>query len=146
MPDLRVAEIERVFREEHGRAVAVLIRAFGDIDIAEEAVQDAFATAVQRWPSAGLPPSPAGWIITTARHRAIDRLRREGSRDSRQMQAADLSQPEEPEEETAVPDDRLRLIFTCCHPALASGAQVALTLRLLGGLTTTEVAHAFLVP
>jgi RNA polymerase sigma-70 factor, ECF subfamily len=146
MPELRVAEIERVFREEHGRAVAVLIRAFGDIDIAEEAVQDAFATAVQRWPSAGLPPSPAGWIITTARNRAIDRLRREGSRDSRQTQAADLSQPEEPEEETAVPDDRLRLIFTCCHPALASGAQVALTLRLLGGLTTTEVAHAFLVP
>jgi RNA polymerase sigma-70 factor (ECF subfamily) len=146
MPDLRVAEIERVFREEHGRAVAVLIRAFGDIDIAEEAVQDAFASAVQRWPSAGLPPSPAGWIITTARNRAIDRLRREGSRDSRHTQAADLYQPEEPEEETAVPDDRLRLIFTCCHPALASGAQVALTLRLLGGLTTTEVAHAFLVP
>jgi len=146
MPDLRVAEIERIFREEHGRAVAVLIRAFGDIDIAEEAVQEAFASAVQRWPSAGLPPSPAGWIITTARNRAIDRLRREGSRDSRHTQAADLYQPEEPEEETAVPDDRLRLIFTCCHPALASGAQVALTLRLLGGLTTTEVAHAFLVP
>ena len=123
-----------------------MIRAFGDIDIAEEAVQDAFASAVQRWPSAGLPPSPAGWIITTARNRAIDRLRREGSRDSRHTQAADLYQPEEPEEETAVPDDRLRLIFTCCHPALASGAQVALTLRLLGGLTTTEVAHAFLVP
>jgi RNA polymerase sigma-70 factor, ECF subfamily len=146
MPDLRVAEVERIFRAEYGRAVAVLIRAFGDISTAEEAVQDAFVEAVQRWPSAGLPPSPAGWIITTARNRAIDRLRREGSRDSRHTQAADLYQPEEPEEETAVPDDRLRLIFTCCHPALASGAQVALTLRLLGGLTTTEVAHAFLVP
>jgi RNA polymerase sigma-70 factor (ECF subfamily) len=146
MPALRVAEIERVFREEHGRAVAVLIRAFGNIDMAEEAVQDAFTEAVQRWPSAGLPPSPAGWIITTARNRAIDRLRREGSRDERQRQAADMLMPEEPEEETAVSDDRLRLIFTCCHPALASAAQVALTLRLLGGLSTAEVARAFLVP
>jgi RNA polymerase sigma-70 factor (ECF subfamily) len=146
MPELRVAEIERVFREEHGRAVAVLIRAFGDIDIAEEAVQDAFAAAVQRWPSTGLPPSPAGWIITTARNRAIDRLRREGSRDSRHAQSAELQTVAEPDEETAVPDDRLRLIFTCCHPALATAAQVALTLRLLGGLSTTEVAHAFLVP
>ena len=146
MPDLRVAEIERVFREEHGRAVAVLIRAFGDIDMAEEAVQDAFTEAVQRWPSTGLPPSPAGWIITTARNRAIDRLRREGSRDHRHRQAADMLTPGEPEEETAVSDYRLRLIFTCCHPALATAAQVALTLRLLGGLTTAEVARAFLVP
>ena len=146
MPDLRVAGIERVFREEHGRAVAVLIRTFGDIDIAEEAVQDAFTEAMQRWPSAGLPPSPAGWIITTARNRAIDRLRREGSRDFRHAQAADMLTPNEPEEETTVEDDRLRLIFTCCHPALATAAQVALTLRLLGGLTTAEVAHAFLVP
>jgi RNA polymerase sigma-70 factor (ECF subfamily) len=146
MPALHVAEIERVFREEHGRAVAVLIRAFGDIDMAEEAVQDAFTEAVQRWPAAGLPPSPAGWIITTARNRAIDRLRREGSRDERQRQAADMLMPEEPEEATAVEDDRLRLIFTCCHPALASAAQVALTLRLLGGLSTAEVARAFLVP
>jgi RNA polymerase sigma-70 factor (ECF subfamily) len=146
MPNPRVADIERVFREEYGRAVAVLIRSFGDIDMAEEAVQDAFAEAVQRWPSAGLPPSPAGWIITTARNRAIDRLRREGSRDDRHRQAAALLALAEPEEETAVTDDRLRLIFTCCHPALGSAAQVVLTLRLLGGLTTPEVARAFLVP
>ena len=147
MPDLRVAEIERVFREQHGRAVAVLIRDFGDIDMAEEAVQDAFTEAIQRWPSTGLPASPAGWIITTARNRAIDRLRREGSRDDRHRQAADMLTPEDPEEEDiAVADDRLRLIFTCCHPALGTAAQVALTLRLLGGLTTAEVAHAFLVP
>ncbi len=146
MADLHVAEIERVFRKEYGRAVAVLIRAFGDISTAEEAVQDAFVEAVQRWPSAGLPPSPAGWIITTARNRAIDRIRREGSRDQRHAQSAELLTPEEPEEDAAVQDDRLRLIFTCCHPSLATAAQVALTLRLLGGLTTTEVAHAFLVP
>ena len=146
MPDLPAGEIERVFREEHGRAVAVLIRAFGDIDMAEEAVQDAFAEAVQRWPATGLPPSPAGWIITTARNRAIDRLRREGTRDQRHQQAADMLTPEEPEEGPAVVDDQLRLIFTCCHPALATAAQVALTLRLLGGLTTAEVARAFLVP
>ena len=146
MPELRVAEIERVFRAEYGRAVAVLIRAFGDIEMAEEAVQDAFTEAVQRWPSTGLPPSPAGWIITTARHRAIDRLSREGSREFRHAQAADMLTPDEPGEETAVDDDRLRLIFTCCHPALATAAQVALTLRLLGGLTTAEVARAFLVP
>lgn len=146
MPGLGVAEIERVFREQYGRAVAILIRAFGDIDTAEEAVQDAFAEAVQRWPSAGLPPSPAGWIVTTARNRAIDRLRRERSRDYRQQQAADMIMPDTPEEETAVTDDRLRLMFTCCHPALGTAAQVALTLRLLGGLTTAEVARAFLVP
>jgi RNA polymerase sigma-70 factor (ECF subfamily) len=126
--------------------VGVLVRVFGDIDIAEEAVQDAFTTAVQRWPSSGLPPSPAGWIITTARNRAIDRLRREASRDDRHAQAALLHARDEPVEEGAVSDDRLRLIFTCCHPALGTGAQVALTLRLLGGLTTAEIAHAFLVP
>jgi RNA polymerase sigma-70 factor, ECF subfamily len=145
VPELRGSQIERVFRAEYGRAVAVLVRYFGDIDIAEEAVQDAFTVAVQRWPAAGLPPSPAGWIITTARNRAIDRLRREASREDRQAQAALLHAREEPAEEEAVPDDRLRLIFTCCHPALASGAQVALTLRLLGGLTTPEIARAFLV-
>jgi RNA polymerase sigma-70 factor, ECF subfamily len=129
--------------------VAVLVRAFGDIDVAEEAVQDAFTVAVQRWPSTGLPPSPAGWIITTARNRAIDRLRREASRADRHAQAALLlsgDEPTEPAEEGAVRDDRLRLIFTCCHPALAVDAQVALTLRLLGGLTTAEIARAFLVP
>jgi RNA polymerase sigma-70 factor (ECF subfamily) len=139
-------EIERVFRDEYGRAVAVLVRRFGDIDIAEEAVQDAFTAAVQRWPSAGLPPSPAGWIITTARNRAIDRLRRESSRDDRHAQSALLLDRGEPADEGVVGDDRLRLIFTCCHPALAAGAQVALTLRLLGGLTTAEIARAFLVP
>jgi len=135
-----------VFRAEYGRAVAVLVRVFGDIDMAEEAVQDAFTAAVQRWPSTGLPPSPAGWIITTARNRAIDRLRREATREDRHAQAALLHARDEPAEEGAVLDDRLRLIFTCCHPALAPGAQVALTLRLLGGLTTAEIARAFLVP
>jgi RNA polymerase sigma-70 factor (ECF subfamily) len=141
------SEIARVFREEHGRAVAVLVRVFGDIDVAEDAVQEAFATAVQRWPAAGLPPSPAGWIITTARNKAIDRLRREATRDDRHAQAALLhARDEPPEEEGPVRDDRLRLIFTCCHPSLAPHARVALTLRLLGGLTTPEIAHAFLVP
>jgi len=143
---LAASEIERVFREEYGRAVAVLVRVFGDIDVAEEAVQDAFTTAVQRWPATGLPPSPAGWIITTARNRAIDRLRRESSREDRHARAALLHAGDEPREEGAVGDDRLRLIFTCCHPALSTSAQVALTLRLLGGLTTAEIASAFLVP
>jgi RNA polymerase sigma-70 factor (ECF subfamily) len=143
---LAATEIEDVFRAQYGRAVAVLVRVFGDIEIAEESVQDAFAIAVQRWPESGIPPSPAGWIITTARNRAIDRLRRESSRDSRHSQAAILHADDEPEEAVAVRDDRLRLIFTCCHPALAPNAQVALTLRLLGGLTTAEIAHAFLVP
>ena len=147
MPGVSVAEIERVFRAEYGRAVAVLVRVFGDIDIAEEAVQDAFTAAAERWPSAGLPPSPAGWIITTARNRAIDRLRREASRADRYAQAALLHARDETDPpEAAVRDDRLRLIFTCCHPALATAAQVALTLRLLGGLTTAEIARAFLVP
>jgi RNA polymerase sigma-70 factor, ECF subfamily len=143
------AEIERIFREHYGRAVAVLVRLLGDIDAAEEAVQDAFLTAVRRWPAEGVPPSPAGWIVTTARNRAIDRWRRESGRGDRHAEAARLEaalQPAEPEEDAAVPDDRLRLIFTCCHPALAVPAQVALTLRLLGGLTTAEIAHAFLVP
>ena len=148
MLDVGKTAIERVFREEYGRAVAVLARVFGDIDLAEESVQDAFTVAVQRWPSAGMPPSPAGWIITTARNRAIDRLRREASRDARHAQAQLLHSPDEPtpEQEASVRDDRLRLIFTCCHPALAQAAQVALTLRLLGGLSTAEVARAFLVP
>ncbi|EID73788.1 MULTISPECIES: RNA polymerase sigma factor [Rhodococcus] len=139
------ADIEHVFREEHGRAVSVLVGVFGDIDIAEDAVQDAFTEAVRRWPSSGLPPSPAGWIITTARRRTIDRLRREASRHDRHAQAALLLARDEPVEEGVVHDDRLRLIFTCCHPALAPAAQVALTLRLLGGLGTAEIARAFLV-
>jgi RNA polymerase sigma-70 factor (ECF subfamily) len=146
MPEVVEADIDRVFRAEYGRAVAVLIRVFGDIDIAEDAVQDAFAAAVQRWPSTGLPPSPQGWIVTTARNRAIDRLRREASRADRHAQAALLHARDEPAEDGPVRDDRLRLIFTCCHPSLATTAQVALTLRLLGGLTTAEIAHAFLVP
>ena len=146
MPAVTPAEIEDVFRAEHGRAVASLVRVFGDIDVAEDAVQEAFAAAVQRWPAAGLPPSPAGWIITTARRKAIDRLRREASRADKHAQAALLHARDEPdEEEGAVRDDRLRLIFTCCHPALAAPAQVALTLRLLGGLSTAEIARAFLV-
>ena len=146
MPTVTRSEIERVFREEYGRAVAVLARVFGDIDIAEEAVQEAFVTAVARWPSRGLPPAPAGWIITTARNRAIDRLRREASRDDRHAQAALLHARDDPVQESPVQDDRLRLIFTCCHPALGRAAQVALTLRLLGGLRTPEIARAFLVP
>jgi RNA polymerase sigma-70 factor, ECF subfamily len=146
VPALPAAEIGRVFRAEYGRAVAVLVRHFGDIDVAEEAVQDAFTVAAQRWPATGLPPSPAGWIITTARNRAIDRLRREASREDRHAQAALLHARDEPAEEETVPDDRLRLIFTCCHPALAASARVSLTLRLLGGLTTAEIARAFLVP
>ncbi|HKT01966.1 MAG TPA: sigma-70 family RNA polymerase sigma factor [Rugosimonospora sp.] len=139
-------DIERVFRAEYGRAVAVLVSAFGDIDAAEEAVQDAFVAAVARWPETGIPPSPAGWIITTARNRAIDRRRRESSRAQRHAQAELLHAADEPGEEGAVRDDQLRLIFTCCHPALAPAARVALTLRLLGGLTTAEIARAFLVP
>jgi RNA polymerase sigma-70 factor (ECF subfamily) len=143
--------VEQVFRAEYGRAVAVLTRVFGDIDIAEDAVQEAFAEAASRWPAVGLPPSPAGWIITTARNRAIDRLRREASRSDKHAEAALLhaqtrSCDDEPVEVGPVRDDRLRLIFTCCHPSLATPAQVALTLRLLGGLTTQEIAHAFLVP
>ena len=144
-------DIERIFREEYGRAVAVLVRRFGDIDLAEEAVQDAFATAVQRWPADGVPPSPAGWLITTARNRIIDRLRREASRDDRHTEAAllhggSLAELQEEAVDEEIGDERLRLIFTCCHPALALNAQVALTLRLLGGLTTEAIARAFLVP
>jgi RNA polymerase sigma-70 factor (ECF subfamily) len=138
--------VEQTFRREFGRAVATLVRLFGDIDLAEEAVQEAFVVAVQRWPSAGEPPNPGGWIVTTARNRAIDRLRREASRHDRHVQAALVRRRDEPVELGPVPDDRLRLIFTCCHPALAPSAQVALTLRLLGGLETDEIARAFLVP
>jgi RNA polymerase sigma-70 factor (ECF subfamily) len=154
------AAIARIFRREYGRAVAVLVRYFGSIDIAEDAVQDAFAAAVQGWPSAGIPPSPAGWIITTARNRAIDRLRRDAARADKYAQAALIHSrtgessgiaPEdllmdELTEEAEVRDDTLQLIFTCCHPALGPAARVALTLRLLGGLTTAEIARAFMVP
>jgi RNA polymerase sigma-70 factor (ECF subfamily) len=143
---LAETEVERVFREDYGRAVATLTRLLGDLGLAEEAVQDAFAVALETWPRTGPPPSPTGWIVTTARHRAIDRLRRESSRQDRHEQAALLYSREEPETEGAVRDDRLRLIFTCCHPALSPAAQVALTLRLIAGLTTPEIARAFLVP
>ncbi len=140
------SDVERVFREDYGRAVATLSRLLGDIGLAEEAVQDALAVALETWPNKGVPPSPAGWIITTARNRAIDRLRREATRHDRHVQAALLHAQDEPVEVGAVRDDRLRLIFTCCHPALAPVAQVALTLRLIAGLQTPEIARAFLVP
>jgi RNA polymerase sigma-70 factor, ECF subfamily len=143
------AEVGRIFREESGRSVAALIRVFGDIDVAEDAVQDAFAVALRKWTGDGLPPNPGAWITTTARNRAIDRLRRESRGRELLSEAAVLSRgndnPGSPEREGPVQDDRLRLIFTCCHPALSTEAQVALTLRLLGGLSTKEVARSFLV-
>jgi RNA polymerase sigma-70 factor (ECF subfamily) len=151
-PAVDADELARIFREESGRVVATLVRLFGDIDIAEEMVQDAFVVASERWPVTGLPPNPGGWITTTARNRAIDRLRRESSRHDRHAQAALLHEQNESsgteasESEGDVKDDRLRLIFTCCHPALAPTAQIALTLRLLGGLETPYIARAFLVP
>jgi RNA polymerase sigma-70 factor (ECF subfamily) len=152
VPALDTTDLERIFREESGKVVATLVRLFGDIDIAEEMVQEAFLVATEQWPATGLPPNPGGWITTTARNRAIDRLRREASRNDRHAQAALLHESTETassgnvEQETDVKDDRLRLIFTCCHPALAPSAQVALTLRLLGGLETPYIARAFLVP
>jgi RNA polymerase sigma-70 factor (ECF subfamily) len=143
------ALVGRIFREESGRSVAALIRVLGDFDLAEDAVQDAFAVALRRWPTEGLPPNPGGWVTTTARNRAIDRLRRE-FRGRELLGELALLAPGDvevgtTEEEGPVDDDRLRLIFTCCHPALSGEAQVALTLRLLGGLSTEEVARAFLV-
>jgi RNA polymerase sigma-70 factor (ECF subfamily) len=143
------AEVGRIFREESGRSVATLIRAFGDIDVAEDAVQEAFAVALRRWPDDGLPPNPGGWITTTARNHAIDRLRRESRGRELISQMAVLGpgndEPGMLQEAGPVRDDRLRLIFTCCHPALSTEAQVALTLRLLGGLSTRDVARSFLV-
>jgi RNA polymerase sigma-70 factor, ECF subfamily len=143
------AEVGRIFREESGRSVAALIRVFGDIDVAEDAVQDAFAVALRKWTGDGLPPNPGAWITTTARNRAVDRFRRESRGRELLSEAAVLSRgndnPGSPEKEGLVQDDRLRLIFTCCHPALSTQAQVALTLRLLGGLSTKEVARSFLV-
>ena len=140
-------ELDALFREEHGRVVATLIRLFGDIDVAEEAVQEAFVVAAQQWPEKGVPPNPGGWILTTAKNRAIDRFRRESTRHDRHVQAFRMTEPDEaPEEVGPVHDDRLRLMFTCCHPSLATEAQVALTLKLLGGLETEAIAKAFLVP
>jgi RNA polymerase sigma-70 factor (ECF subfamily) len=140
-------DLDQLFRRESGRAVATLIRLLGDFDLAEEAVQEAFVVAMERWPSDGTPDNPSAWILTTARNRAIDRLRRNKRLAEKQrLLARDLEEAEEPVEMDDFPDDRLRLIFTCCHPSLAPEARVALTLRSLGGLTTAEVARAFLVP
>jgi RNA polymerase sigma-70 factor, ECF subfamily len=140
------AQISRIYREEFGRAVSVITRSFGDLTLAEDVVQEAFATAVVKWPEDGVPPSPAGWIITVARNKAIDRVRREATRGDREAQAVREADYEDEQTEETVEDERLRLIFTCCHPALAPASRVALTLRMVGGLTTPEVARAFLVP
>jgi RNA polymerase sigma-70 factor (ECF subfamily) len=146
--------VDRLFREEQGRAVATLIRVTGDFDLAEEAVQDAFISALETWPQRGIPTNPGAWITTTARNRAIDRLRRRRRLTQKTETLAREAALETelraietgPEDTMQIADDRLRLIFTCCHPALALDARVALTLRTLGGLTTPEIARAFLVP
>jgi RNA polymerase sigma-70 factor (ECF subfamily) len=138
--------VEQVFKEEWGRAVAILTRIVGDLELAEDAVQDAFATALERWPREGTPRTPGAWIVTTARNRAIDRLRRDKVFREKAALLARLEElPEEDEDLSAIPDDRLALVFTCCHPALAAESRIALTLREVGGLTTGEIAHAFLV-
>lgn len=140
------AAVERLYRAEYGLLIASLVRRFGDIDIAEEAAGEALVAALEKWPEYGVPPNPGGWLTTTARNRAIDRIRREKQRDAKH-QAALMHQDQTPHEPTGpVEDDRLRLLFTCCHPALAPEARIALTLRLLGGLTVPEIAAAFLVP
>jgi RNA polymerase sigma-70 factor (ECF subfamily) len=140
-----VTELERIFRDEYGRVIASLVRRFGDIDIAEEAAGEAVLAAVSRWPVDGVPPNPGGWLTTTAAHRAIDRIRRESLRDSKHQAALMITDHSSHEPTGIIEDDRLRLMFTCCHPALAPEARVALTLRLLGGLTVPEIARAFLV-
>ncbi|HEU4568728.1 MAG TPA: RNA polymerase sigma factor [Marmoricola sp.] len=139
------AVVEQVFREEYGRLIASLVRRFGDIDLAEEAASEALVAALEKWPASGVPPNPGGWLTTTAGNRAIDRIRREKQRDAKHR-AALMTFDDTPHEPTGpVEDDRLRLLFTCCHPALAPEARIALTLRLLGGLTVPEIARAFLV-
>ncbi len=138
--------VEQVFREEWGHAVAILTRVLGDLELAEDAVQDAFATALERWPRDGVPRKPGAWIVTTARNRAIDRIRRDRVFQQKAELLGRLQElPAEEEDVSAIPDDRLALVFTCCHPALAAESRVALTLREVGGLTTTEIARAFLV-
>ena len=138
--------VEQVFREEWSRAVAILTRVLGDLELAEDAVQDAFATALERWPQEGTPRKPGAWIVTTARNRAIDRIRRDRVFQRKAELLARLHElPADEDDVSAIPDERLALVFTCCHPALASESRVALTLREVGGLTTTEIAHAFLV-
>ena len=146
LPDDLSEQISAIVRAEHGRVVATLIRRLGDIDLAEDAVADALVTALERWPADGIPPNPGAWLTTTAGNKAIDRIRREAKREAKYAEAAMLEDDTPPEPTGPVEDDRLRLIFTCCHPALALENQVALTLRLLGGLTVAEIAHAFLVP
>jgi RNA polymerase sigma-70 factor, ECF subfamily len=147
VPVADATAIERAYRESSGCVVATLVRFFGDTDLAEEAVQEAFVVATERWPATGVPPNPGGWIVTTARNKAVDRLRRESSRFGREAEATLMSAGAEPPQEVGpVHDDQLRLIFTCCHPALAPEAQLALTLRLIAGLQTAEIARAFLVP
>ena len=139
-------DVERVFREEWGSAVAILTRVLGDLQLAEDAVQDAFATALERWPRDGVPRTPGAWIVTTARNRAIDRIRRDKVFQQKVELIGRLQElPVEEDDVSAIPDERLALVFTCCHPALAAESRVALTLREVGGLTTTEIAHAFLV-
>ena len=142
-----VGDLEQTFREEWGRVLAALIGFLGDFELAEEAAQDAFAAASERWPRDGAPSNARAWLVTTARNRAIDRLRRDRTRaeKTRLLQVAEATE-DSVLDETEIPDERLELIFTCCHPALALDAQVALTLRTLGGLTTDEIARAFLVP
>jgi RNA polymerase sigma-70 factor, ECF subfamily len=140
--------LERVFRDEWGRVLAALVRSLGDFELAEEAAQEAFATAAERWPREGTPPNPAAWLITTGRNRAIDRIRRDRTLAAKvRLLGVSESAPEDPSvfDDTPIPDERLKLLFTCCHPALAMEAQVALTLRALGGLTNDEIARAFLV-
>ena len=138
--------VDRAFREEWGRAVAILTRVLGDRELAEDAVQDAFATAVERWPREGTPRTPGAWIVTTARNRAIDRIRREKVFQQKAELIARLQElPADEDDVSAIPDERLALVFTCCHPALAAESRVALTLREVAGLTTGEIAHAFLV-
>jgi RNA polymerase sigma-70 factor, ECF subfamily len=145
MSDPLPAALERIFRDEHGRVVASLARRFGDLDLAEEAAGEALVVAVERWAADGIPPNPGGWLTTTASRKALDRLRRESQRDAKHQAALMITDDTPPEPTGPVEDDRLRLVFTCCHPALAPEARVALTLRLLGGLTVPEIARAFFV-
>ena len=140
-----VATLEQVFREEWGRVLATLIGFLGDFDLAEEAAQEAFAMAADRWPRDGVPSNPRAWLMRTARNRATDRIRRDRTLATK-LGLLSSNRAEVPMKTTTFPDERLELIFTCCHPALAVEAQVALTLRTLGGLSTDEIARAFLVP
>jgi RNA polymerase sigma-70 factor (ECF subfamily) len=141
----RIDDVARVFRDERARCIAILGRVLGDLDLAEDAVQDAFAVALQRWPRDGTPANPGAWIVTAARNRAIDRIRREQTL-ARKTELLARAEQLPDDEDAVIPDERLELIFACCHPALAADAQVALTLSLVGGLTTPEIARAFIVP